>query len=64
MSIHTRYNSIKYQVISFGFCNISAGFEGFINMIFIKKLDIFVIVYLYDNLIYIDNLGYPYIEAI
>ena len=40
---------------SLGLINVSASFQGFINKIFAKKLDIFVIMYLDDILIYIDD---------
>lgn len=36
----------------FDFSNILASFQSYINKIFAKKLDIFVVVYLDDILIY------------
>ena len=39
----------------FGLTNTSVSFQGYINKIFDKKLNIFVIVYLDDILIYIDD---------
>ena len=39
----------------FGLRNALASFQGYINKIFVEKLDIFVIVYLYDILIYTDD---------
>ena len=43
--------------------NILANFLGYINKILVKKLDIFVIIYLDDIFIYIKNLGQSYIET-
>ena len=39
----------------FGLTNVPASFQGYINKILAEKFDIFVIVYLDDILIYIDN---------
>ena len=39
----------------FGLTNASASFQGYINKILAEKLDIFVIVYLDDILIYTDD---------
>ena len=41
----------------FGFSNAPAIFQGYVNKILAKKLDIFVIVYLDDILIYTKNPG-------
>ena len=41
----------------FGFSNSLAIFQGYVNKILAEKLDIFVIVYLDDILIYIKNSG-------
>ena len=41
----------------FGLSNILASFQGYINKILTKKLDIFVVVYLDDILIYIEDLS-------
>ena len=41
----------------FGLINAPASFQGYINNILAEKLDIFVIVYLDDILIYIDDDG-------
>ena len=49
----TWYSNFKYKVIPFGLLNSLASFQGYINKIFVKKLDIFVIVYL--DKIFIDN---------
>ena len=44
--------------------NISVSFQKYINKIFAKKLDIFVIIYLDNISIYIDNDGNGYITAV
>ena len=48
----------------FGFSNAPAIYQGYVNKILVEKLDIFIIIYLDDILIYIEDLGQPYIEAI
>lgn len=47
----------------FGLFNTSASFQGYINKILAKKLNIFVHVHLDDILIYIENPGQTSIEA-
>ena len=51
-------------MIFFALTNILVSFQRYINKIFNKKLDIFNIIYLNDNFIYIDNDGDGYIIAI
>lgn len=41
----------------FGLFNIPANFQGYINKILVKKLDIFVVVYLNNIFIYIKDFG-------
>ena len=48
----------------FGLSNALATFQEYVNKILAEKLDIFVIVYLDNILIYTENLGQQYIEAI
>ena len=48
----TRYSHFEYQVMPFGLSNAPASFQGYINKILAKKLDIFVILYLDDIFIY------------
>ena len=60
----TWYGHFKYQVMSFGLFNAPATFQDYINKILAKKLDNFVIVYLDDILIYIENLGHAHVEVI
>ena len=51
----TRYGHFKWQVMLFGLSNAPASFQGYINKILAKKLDVFVIVYLDDILIYTED---------
>lgn len=48
----------------FGFSNAPASFQGYINKILAEKLDIFIMVYLDDILIYIKDPGQSHVEAI
>ena len=48
----------------FGLTNAPASFQGYINKIFIEKLDIFVIVYLDNLLIYIDDDGDGHVTTV
>ena len=50
-----RYGHFEYQVISFGIPNALAYFQSYVNQILVEKLDVFVIVYLNDILIYIKD---------
>ena len=59
-----RYNYFKYQVMLFGLTNALATFQGYINKILAKKLNVFVIVYLDEIFIYIKNKGKKHIQAI
>ena len=53
----TRYGHFEYQVIPFGFSNTLASFQRYVNKILEKKLDVFVIVYLDNILIYTEDAG-------
>ena len=48
----------------FGLSKASATFQGYINKIRAKKLDVFVIIYLDDILIYTKDSGQPHVEII
>ncbi len=48
----------------FRLSNALASFQGYINKILAEKLDVFVIVYLDNNLIYIEESGQLYVEAV
>ena len=63
-AFRTRYGHFEYQVMPFGLSNAPASFQGYINKILAEKLDIFVIVYLDDILIYTEDQGRGYVEAV
>ena len=48
----------------FGLTNVPGSFQGYVNKILAEKLDIFVIVYLDDILIYIEDLGKRHVKAV
>ena len=48
----------------FGLSNALVTFQGYVNKILAEKLNVFVIVYLNDILIYTEDLGQPYVEAV
>ena len=48
----------------FGLSNALINFQGYVNKILAEKLDIFVILYLDDILIYTKDLGQPHVEAV
>ena len=48
----------------FGLWNAPASSQGYINKIIAEKLDIFVIVYLDDILIYTEDASQPRVEAV
>ena len=48
----------------FGLFNISASFQDYINKILVEKLNIFVIVYLDDILIYTEDPGQGHVEVV
>ena len=47
-----------------GLSNAPATFQGYVNKILAEKLDIFVVVYLDNILIYTKDLGQPYVETV
>ena len=59
-----RYRYFKYQVMQLELSNVPASFQDYINKILAKKLDIFVIVYLDDILIYTEDPGQGHVEAV
>ena len=63
-AFRTRYGHFKYQVMPFGFFNAPATFQGYVNKILAEKLDVFVIVYLDNILIYTEDPGQPYVNAV
>ena len=48
----------------FGLTNISGSFQGYINKILARKLDIIIIIYLDDILVYMKDLGQGHIKAV
>src|SRR6202041_3886050 len=52
----TRYGSFEWLVMPFGLSNGPAAFQRFMNDIFADMLDVCVVVYLDDILIYSDNM--------
>ena len=48
----------------FGLSNTLSTFQGYVNKILDEKLDIFVIIYLDDILIYIEDLRQPHVKAV
>ena len=54
-AFRTRYGSFEFRVVPFGLTNAPAAFQRFLNDIFADLLDVYVIVYLDDILIYSDD---------
>ena len=50
-----RYSHFKYQVMFFSLFNALASFQGYVNKILAEKLDVFIIMYLNDILVYTKN---------
>ena len=63
-AFQTRYGYFEYQVMPFGLFNAPSSFQGYVNKILVKKLDVFVIVYLDDILIYTKSAGQSRMEAV
>ena len=52
----TQYSSFEWLVIPFGLLNAPAAFQCFINEVFVDLLNVYVVIYLDNILIYSDNL--------
>jgi len=52
----TRYGAFEWLVMPFGLSNAPAAFQRFMNEIFADLLDVYVVIYLDDILIYSDSL--------
>lgn len=56
MAFNTKYNHFKYLVMLFDFSNLPTSFQEYISKIYIEKLNIIIVVYIDDILIYIKYL--------
>ena len=54
-AFQTRYGSYEWQVMPFGLTNALATFQRFVNLVFTDMLNVCMVVYLNDILIYSDN---------
>ena len=54
-TFRTRYGSFEWMVMPFGLTNAPAAFQRFVNDVFADMLDVSVVVYLDDILIYSEN---------
>ena len=64
IAFQMRYGLFEYQIISFGLSNALASFQRYVNKILVEKLDVFVIVYLNNILIYIKDAGQAHVKAV
>jgi len=55
-AFRTRYGAFEWSVMPFGLTNAPAAFQCFINNMFSNLLDVCIVVYLDDILIYSDNI--------
>ena len=58
------YSHFEYQIMLFGLSNAPAKFQRYVNKILPEKLDIFVIIYLDDILIYTEDPRQLHVEAV
>ena len=63
-AFQTQYGHFEYQVMPFGLSNAPATFQGYVDKILAEKLNVFVIVYLDDILIYTEDPGQAHVEAV
>lgn len=59
----TRYSYFKYQLMPYRLTNAPVIFQGYINNIFVKKLYVFVIMYLEDVFIYSESKREEYMQT-
>jgi len=55
-AFRTRYGSYEWQVMPFGLTNAPTAFQRFVNSVFADMLNVCVMVYLDDILVYSDNM--------
>jgi hypothetical protein len=56
MAFMTRYGLYEYLVMSFGLMNVLAHFMYLMNLVFMPELDQFVVVFIYDILVYLKSM--------
>ena len=54
-AFRTRYDHSEFLVMSFGFTNAQSSFMDLMNRVFYPYLDQFVVVFIYDILVYSKN---------
>ena len=64
IAFYTRYSYFKYQIMFFRLSNVLASFQGYINKILAKKFNLFIIIYLDNIFIYIENSGQNHIKTV
>ena len=64
IAFQIQYGYFEYQVMFFGLSNALASFQGYVNKILAEKLDVFIIVYLDNILIYIKDASQGHVEAV
>lgn len=64
MDFETQYGHFEYQIMIFDQFNISTIFQGYINKILVEKLNIFIIIYLENILIYTKNKTKVHIQTV
>lgn len=60
----TWYGHFEYQVILFGLLKVRVSFQRYLNKILAKKLDVFVIVYLENILIYTKDESSGHVQVV
>ena len=63
-AFRTWYGQFKYQVMLIGLTNAPASFQGFINKILAEKLNVFIIMYLNNIFIYMNDNGNAHVKAV
>ena len=59
-AFRTHYRSFEWSIIPFSLTNAPVAFQWFINNIFSNLLDVCVVIYLDDILIYLNNMSEHY----